>query len=245
MSKLNFVLVHGGFHGGWCWRFVAEELRATGHAVTTPTQTGLGERQHLLRPGLTLETFTQDVVSHLECEELSDVILVGHSFGGLSISGAAERVPHLIRHLVYLDSLIIAPGQTPYGALPPDVVALRRRSCTDINGVSCFTPIPVEAFGIPADHPHAQWVQRRLTPHPESLYDSPLPIKNPVGNGLPRTYIACTAPQLSSVAASQAWARAEPGWDWIEMKACHDVMVTQPQELSRLLVRIANRPGAQ
>ena len=109
---MNFVLIHGGFHGGWCWRLVAARLRAQGHAVTHPTHTGMGERRHLLRPDLSLDTFIDDLVNHLETEELADVVLVGHSFGGLSISGAADRVPHRIRHLVYLDSLIIQPGQT-------------------------------------------------------------------------------------------------------------------------------------
>ena len=236
---MNFVLVHGGFHGGWCWKLVAERLKAMGHAVTHPTSTGFGERRHLLRADLSLDTLVQDLVNHLEAEELTDVVLVGHSFGGLSISGAADRVPRRIRHLVYLDSLIIQPGQTPFGALPADVVAQRRQSCQDYGGVRCFPPLPVTAFGIPPDHPDAAWVQRRLTPQPESLYDSVLHLENPVGNGLPCTYVACTKPLLASVAGSQAWARSQPGWRWVEMDACHDAMVTEPDRLASLLSEIA------
>lgn len=235
---MNFVLIHGGFHGGWCWRLVAARLRALGHTVTHPTHTGMGERRHLLRPDLSLDTFVDDLVSHLETEELADVVLVGHSFGGLSISGAADRVPHLIRHLVYLDSLIVQPGQTPFGALPPEVVAQRRQSCIEFDGVRCFPPLPVTAFGIPSDHPHAAWVQRRLSPQPESVSLSPLNLANPVGNGLPRTYVACTQPQLAAVASSQAWVKSQPGWQWRELQGCHDVMITEPDQLSALLVEI-------
>lgn len=232
---MNFVLVHGGFHGGWCWRLVADRLNAMGHRVTCPTSTGLGERRHLLRADLSLDTLVHDLVNHLQAEELSDVVLVGHSFGGLSISGAADRVPQRIRHLVYLDSLIIQPGQTPFDALPDDVVAQRRQSCKVFDGVRCFPPMPVTAFGIPPDHPNAAWVLRQLTPQPESLYDSVLALDNPVGNGLPCTYIACTRPLLASVASSQAWARSQPGWRYIEIDACHDVMVTEPERLATML----------
>ena len=128
---MNFVLIHGGFHGGWCWRFVAARLRALGHQVSCPTHTGMGERRHLLRADLTLDTFAQDILAHLYEEELTEVVLVGHSFGGLSVSLVADRVPERIRHLVYLDALLIAPGQTPYGALPPEVIEQRKKSCVE------------------------------------------------------------------------------------------------------------------
>lgn len=236
---MNFVLVHGGFHGGWCWRLVADRLRALGHRVSHPTSTGFGERRHLLRADLSLDVLVLDLVNHLQAEELTDVVLVGHSFGGLSISGAADRVPQRIRQLVFLDSLILQPGQTVFGALPPEVVAQRRQSCAQFDGVRCFPAPPVTAFGIPPEHPDAAWVERRLTPQPESLYDSPLALANPVGNGLPSTYIACTNPALPAVASSQAWARAQPGWRWMEMDTGHDVMVTEPQRLARLLVEMA------
>lgn len=94
----TYVLLHGAWHGGWCWKRVAEPLRASGHQVYTPTQTGLGERSHLLSENLTLDIFIQDLVNVLEWEDLTDVVLVGHSFGGVVITGAADRVPGRIRH---------------------------------------------------------------------------------------------------------------------------------------------------
>ncbi len=94
---LTFVLVHGAFHGGWCWRHVADRLRATGAAVFTPTMTGLGERAHLLSRAVGIETFFNDVTGLIAAEELNDVVLVGHSFGGVVISGAADRIPDKVR----------------------------------------------------------------------------------------------------------------------------------------------------
>ena len=118
MTGNTFVLLHGAWHGGWCWHDVAVLLRAQGHSVTAPTQTGLGERRHLLSGAITLETFVQDLVEHLEAEEIEDAILVGHSFGGMAISGAADRVPQRIRHLVYLDSMVLEDGQAFFDVLP-------------------------------------------------------------------------------------------------------------------------------
>ena len=96
----TFVLVHGAWHGGWCWSRVADRLRLAGHQVFTPTQTGLGERKHLLSREITLDTFTRDIANVIEAEELSNVVLVGHSFGGLAISGVADAMPDRLRHLV-------------------------------------------------------------------------------------------------------------------------------------------------
>src|SRR5689334_9251064 len=126
-SGKTYVLVHGAWHGGWCWRDVAQALRQVGHRVSTPTQTGLGERNHLLSKDITLDTFALDIVNHIEADELNDVILVGHSFAGTSISGVADRIPGRIRHLVYLDSVILENGQSPFSVLPADVVAARRK----------------------------------------------------------------------------------------------------------------------
>src|SRR5215831_8725724 len=101
-SPKTFVLVHGAWHGGWCWTRVAERLRGAGHRVFTPTLTGLGDRAHLLSPQVGLDTFVQDIVATLEIEDLTDSILVGHSFAGATITGAADRVPERIAHLTYL-----------------------------------------------------------------------------------------------------------------------------------------------
>ncbi len=114
-----YVLVHGAWHGGWCWGKVAERLRAAGHRVFTPTLTGLGDRAHLIAPNVGLATHVEDVVATLEMEDLSDVVLVGHSFGGAVISGVADARADRIRRLVFLDSFLVQSGQSPFSQLPP------------------------------------------------------------------------------------------------------------------------------
>src|ERR1043166_5206938 len=104
----TFVLVHGTWHGGWCWIRVARLLRAQGHEVYTPTLTGLGARSHLMRPGIDLATHIADVVNLIKWEGLKDVVLVGHSYGGFVISGVAEQVP--IASIVFLDSFVPENG---------------------------------------------------------------------------------------------------------------------------------------
>src|SRR5205823_2243207 len=111
-AMATFVLVHGGFHGGWCWRKVAPLLRSAGHEVYTPTLTGLGERAHLLGPGITLETHAQDVLGVLTHEELSDVILVGHSMAGTVITVVVDTAPERLAHLVYLDASVPRDGES-------------------------------------------------------------------------------------------------------------------------------------
>src|SRR5919199_3344231 len=234
----TYVLLHGAWHGGWCWRPVADALRAKGHRVFTPTQTGLGERRHLLSRAITLDTFVADLANVIEAEDLQDVILVGHSFGGLAISGVADRMPERIRHLVYLDSLVLEGGQSPFGVLPPDVVATRRKLVAEQGLGIAIPPPPVTAFGIPEDHPDAAWVRRHLTPHPVGTYESPLRLEHSVGNGRPRTYIHCTNPSYAALEGSRQLVRRQQGWQWKEIATGHDAMVTAPAELAHMLIEI-------
>jgi pimeloyl-ACP methyl ester carboxylesterase len=237
-SAKTYVLLHGAWHGGWCWRPVADALRAQGHRVFTPTQTGLGERRHLLSREITLDTFVADVANLIEMEDLQDIILVGHSFGGLTISGVADRMPDRIRHLVYLDSLVLEGGQSPFGVLPPDVVAARRKLAAEQGlGIAIPPPSPT-AFGVPEDHPQAAWVRQHLTPHPVGTYESPLRLEHPIGNGRPRTYIHCTNPNYAPLEGSRQLVRRQQGWQWKEIATGHDAPVLAPAELARMLIEI-------
>ena len=238
-SGQTFVLVHGAWHGGWCWRRVADRLRAAGHQVFTPTQTGLGERKHLLSKDITLDTFTTDIANVIEAEELGKVVLVGHSFGGNAISGVADRMPDRIRHLVYLDSLMIEGGKSPFDNLPADVVAARRKAADESSGGLSLPNPPPSAFGV-SDAADTEWVKRRLTPHPLSTYTSKLNVKGAVGNNLPRTYIHCTNPSYAALQASRDWVKAQPGWRWAEISTGHDAMVTAPDELARMLIGVSS-----
>jgi pimeloyl-ACP methyl ester carboxylesterase len=130
----TYALVHGAWGGGWIRRPVADGLRAKGHRVFTPTQTGLGERRHLLSRDITLDTFVADIAGVLEAEELTDVILIGHSFGGSAVSGVADRVGERIRHLVYLDALLPENGRNAFSVLPQGIEADRRRQVAEQGG---------------------------------------------------------------------------------------------------------------
>lgn len=235
-SPKTFVLVHGACHGGWCWKKLTPLLQATGHSVYTPTQTGLGERSHLLQPGLGLDVFIEDIANVLIWEDLRDVILVGHSFGGITITGLADRMPDRIRHLVYLDSLIVQDGESPMDILPPEVARARQEESLAISGgLTMAVPSP-ELFGVtdPAD---AQWLHERCTPHPMSTYEDRLPLRHAVGNGLPVTYIAVT-PYYGPTTSSREYAKSRNDWTYLEMAAGHDAMVTNPQDLASLLLAI-------
>ena len=233
----NFVLLHGAFHGGWCWRDVAAPLRAHGHIVFTPTQTGLGERRHLLSADITLDTFVQDLVEVMIAEDITDAVLVGHSFGGNAISGVADLMPERVRHLVYLDSMILEHGDSPFSRLRPEVAAERTRLAQASGGLSIPPPAPA-AFGVP-DGAGADWLRERLTPHPFATFTSKLTLRHPVGNGRPCTYIVCTDPIYGPLQSSRDWVQGRPGWAWREIATGHDAMVTAPGALAAMLEEIA------
>ncbi len=232
-ASTTFVLVHGAWHGGWCWSPVASILRGRGHTVVTPTQTGLGERSHLLSPAINLEVFIADIVNVLVWEELTDVVLVGHSFGGAAISGAADRAADRIRQLVYLDALILDNGQSGLSQLPADVREPRTRAAQRSSAGLTMPAPPPSAFGI-TDLVQTAWVGRRLTPHPFATYTSPLQLASPVAHGLPTSYIVCADPIYSPLAASRDWAKAH-GWKMTDIASGHDAMVIAPVLLADLL----------
>jgi pimeloyl-ACP methyl ester carboxylesterase len=229
----TYVLVHGAWHGGWCWSKVASILRARGHTVVTPTQTGLGERAHLLSKTIDLDLFVTDITNVIKYEDLNDIVLVGHSFGGNAISGVADAMRERIRQLVYLDAVILENGQSVFSQLPKDVVETRTKAAQETSGGLSIPAPPPAAFGT-SDAAQTQFVQSRFTPHPFSTFVSPLKLVNKVGNGLPVTYITCTDPVYKPLEASRNWVKAA-GWKTIEIKSGHDAMVIAPDRLSDLL----------
>jgi len=229
----TFVLVHGAWHGGWCWSKVASILRARGHTVVTPTQTGVGERAHLLSKSIDLDVFAADMTNVLKYEDLNDVVLVGHSFGGNAISGVADTMRDRIRQLVYLDAVILENGQSVFGQLPKDAVDARTKAAQETSGGLSIPAPPPSAFGI-ADAAQAQFIQSRLTPHPFNTFVSPLRLTHKVGNGLPVTYIMCTDPIYRPLEASRTWVKAA-GWKTLEIRSGHDAMVIAPDRLADLL----------
>lgn len=235
-SQKTYVLLHGAWHGAWCWKRVTPVLRAAGHEVYTPTQTGLGERSHLLNADVNLETFAQDLINVLVWEDLNDVILVGHSFAGNAITAVADRMPERIRHLVYLDALIPESGKSVFSLLPPEVVQGRRDLAQKTSGgLSIPAPGP-DKLGV-LDEADAAWIKAKCTPHPIATYEDALTFNNPPGNGLPVTYIAVT-PYYAPTTASRDYAKTRTDWTYLEIEAGHDAMVTSPRALNEILLNI-------
>lgn len=227
-----YVLVHGGFMGGWVWREVANYLRAAGHEVFTPTLTGLGERAHLANPETDLNTNIQDIVGVVECEDLSQVILVGYSHGGMVITGVAERVPDRISRLVYLDALVPKDGQSLFDVCGPEL-AKQFFDLAREHGDGWHVPV------LPPNPPKWQ-------PQPIKTVTQPLKVKNPAAIVIPRAYIHCTIrpkehplalawPALDN-AAEEA---RQHGWWYREISADHGVVFTMPKELAELLLELA------
>ncbi|MBP1180913.1 alpha/beta fold hydrolase [Methylobacterium sp. PvR107] len=231
----TYVLVHGAYGGGWIWRDVASELRRQGHQVWTPTQTGLGDRSHLLSREITVDTHVQDVANLIEMEDLHDIVLVGHSYGGMAVTGIADRMTDRISRIVYLDALIPENGDSAF-ALLPDGMANARRKAAFEQGAGVALPVPgPDAFPIPAG-PSKDWFMQRLRPHPIGTYESPLRLSKPAGAGLPVTYVAYTNPALASIEPSRQRARSKAGWHYRELPVPHDVEVANPEKVVAVLL---------
>ena len=233
------VLVHGSWHGAWCWRRVLPRLRAAGVEAHAVTLTGVGERAHLLSHNITIHTHVQDIVGLIEAEELASVVLVGHSYAGNLITCAADRLqrahPGLLKHLVYLDAGIPEPGNSWSTPHTPETVAKRVAEGQASGGLS-FPPPDASVFGLSgADR---DWVNRRQTPQPFAVYQQPLHFDAARVAALPRTFIDCTNPTLPTIAASRIRVRQEPGWEVHEMRTGHDPMVSEPQALADLLLGV-------
>jgi pimeloyl-ACP methyl ester carboxylesterase len=230
----DFVLVHGSWHGAWCWRRVLPLLWSAGHRAFAVSLTGVGERSHLGLKTVTLDTHIADVASVIEAEELLDAILVGHSYGGMVITGVADRVAARLRHLVYLDAAVPRPGESWSAHHSSDTQATRRRSIAE-QGL--LPPPDPSIFGLSgADR---AWVARRQTPQPGALYDAPLQFDADRVAALPRTFIDCTSPPLATIAPMRERVRSEPGWNVVEIATGHDAMISAPKALVDVLLSLA------
>ena len=238
----TFVLVHGSWHGGWCWRKVTPLLRAAGHEVYTPTLTGLGARAHLLTGGVDLTTHIQDIVSLLFYEDLAEVVLVGHSYAGVVISGVAARTPERLASLIYLDAYLPMEGQSLFDVLSPEEREAGQAALA--TGMGLRQPVPPAILGI-TDPTMAAWVAARLTPHPFSTYAQAIPVGIPVSAALPRAFIHCTAGPTAPRFATFAQQARAAGWAVRELATGHDAMLTAPQPLVELLLELGGlaEPG--
>jgi pimeloyl-ACP methyl ester carboxylesterase len=222
----TYLICHGAWSGGWSWRKIRTLLHQAGHEVFTPTYTGLGERAHLAHPMVDLETHIQDILGVIEYEDLSNFILVGHSYGGMVVTGVADRVPEHVRHLVYLDAFVPSDGQ----------------SLNDLTGQERQA---VERWLIPPNPPAPDtaqadlaWTVLRRRHQPARCFSQRLRIANP-NPRFPRSYILCTkkaGPDVFRQFADRF--RVDPGWRFQEMDASHSPNVTEPEGLAARLLAI-------
>jgi pimeloyl-ACP methyl ester carboxylesterase len=228
----TFVLVHGAWHGGWCWIKTTRLLTDAAHVVYTPTLTGLGERAHLARPEIDLDTHVQDVVAVLEAEDLKNVVLVGHSYGGMVVSAVAARVRNRITRLVYLDAFVPEAGQSCFALMPPERAEAFRKAAADADGwrVPALAP---ERFGITSQR-DTEWAQRRLVPQPLQTFEQPL--ASVPSADVPRTYVYCSKPAIGVFDRFAERLREDRKWRFHDVKTGHDAMVTAPGEIAKILM---------
>lgn len=237
--EVPFVLVHGAWHGAWCWERVAPLLQARQRAIHPPTLSGMGERAAELSVAIDLDTHIADVAQYIEQRDLRDVVLVGHSYAGLVISGVADRLgPARLRRLVYLDALVLDSGQSLASFLGPGWSRFADAAREKGGGIG-VPALPPAAFGVLDPQDHA-WVASRLTAHPVHTFDRPLMLRQPLGNGVPKVYIDCHSPGMPAVAPFKVKVRAQEGWAAYESLATgHDAMITEPSGLAQLLLKHA------
>jgi pimeloyl-ACP methyl ester carboxylesterase len=250
----NFVLVHGAWHGAWCWQRVLPLLRTGGHTAHAVTLTGVGERAHLLSRDISLQTHIADVVNLIEAEELQDVVLVGHSYAGMVVTGAADHLLAMqaqqtqqaqrLRHLVYLDASVPKPGEA-WGDKHSEATRSARAAAAAAHPLGALLPPDASVFGL--EGLDAAWVNRRQTPHPFGPYTDPLQFDMARLGAVPRTFVDCVNPPLATINASRERARSAATWDghWLPkaklvvMNTGHDPMVSSPRELADVLLRCA------
>lgn len=230
----DFVLVHGAWHGAWCWRKLLPGLWRAGHRAFAVDLTGLGARRHLFRPSLELADHVTDVVQTLDNEELQHAVLVGHSYAGLVVTGAADQRPQRVSALVYLDAVVPEPGESWSSTHTPSTQAERRATIAAQGGLP---PPDPAAFGLQGED--RDWVLRQQSPHPGGCYDEPLAFDPTRWARLRRVFIDCHAPALPTIAESRARAQRQPGWELHAMATGHDPMVSAPDALLGLLLDVA------
>ena len=237
----TYILVHGAWHGSWCWKRVRQALQARGHQVFTPTLTGIGERSHLLSPQVNLETHIADVVNLIRWEELSQVVLCGHSYGGCVVTGVADRISESIAELVYLDAFVPENGQSLHDLLPPEVRNAQLQGAQQIGDGWKVPPIPAEVFQVNARD--LDWVNRQCTMQPLATFQQPVRLTGGIARIKNITFILASGWAPSPFSPFYERAKAK-GWKTLTMSCGHDVMLDLPEELTQELLAASPRTQA-
>jgi len=217
-----FVLVHGAWHGGWCWRRVADRLADQGHRVYAPSLTGLADRSHLLAEGVNLSTHVTDIANLVRWEELKDIVLVGHSYGGMVITGVADRLSERIAALVYLDAYVPESGQSMQDLRP-----------RELPNALAAEPTPAETFRV--NEADRAWVDRLCTPHPVAAITERLQLTGAYRAVRRRVYIRAGDYPNPVFQATYERLKDDAGWSAHSLPCGHDVMVDMPDALAEIV----------
>jgi pimeloyl-ACP methyl ester carboxylesterase len=232
----TFVVAHGAWSAGWAWKKMHPLLRARGHRLVTPTYTGLGERAHLADPDVDLNTHIEDIIGVLHAEDLEDVVLVGHSYGGMVATGVADRAPERLAQLVYLDAFVPRNGEALLDLVSAEARDDMRKAAGESGEGWRIPPNPLPPD---TDQIDVSWIMPRRVMQPLETFEQPISLTG-AGDLLPRTYIYCTRPAPGDVFRQFAErARSEPRWRSLEIDASHSPHVTAPQALADLLSSLA------
>jgi pimeloyl-ACP methyl ester carboxylesterase len=236
-STPTFVLVHGAWHGGWCWQRVQAQLVSQGHRVYAQSLTGLGDRAHLLHPGITLATHVDDVVNLVEWEDLDSIVLCGHSYGGMVITGAAERLLPRIRAIVYLDAFVPdGPNLSMLDLVGPASRA-QREAIVQQSGTGYLPPLSAEAMRV--NMADRAWVDSKTTPHPFQTWKDGFPSVTAHERVARKFYVRATGLPSAVYDRTAQDRRSRPGWSVLTLPVGHDVMVDAPRDVVDILVRAA------
>jgi len=231
----TFVLVHGAWSGAHGFRLVRPLLRAAGHEVFTPSLTGIGERVHLASPQVTLSTHVRDVVNTILYEDLSEIVLLGFSYGGFVVTGAIEHVGDRVRHVVYLDAFVPDDGDTLLGLLGTG------RPAAITLGEEWLLPPPAREYDDPVQ---AEFANARRVPHPIGCFTEPVRLSRPLeDHPFTRTYIKATSDPPDALGAKALWdtsarLRHSPAWTYVEVASNHMIPVNRPEELAKILLEL-------
>ena len=234
-AQKTFVLIHGAWHGGWCWRRVSDLLEKKGHKVFTPTLTGLGERSHLLSKDINLDTHITDVVNVFKWEDLKDVCLVLHSYGGWPGSGAIEQVGDRISSVVYLDAFKPEDGQR--GADYSSEFSRKALQEALAKGEAGRAAPPPAAFHV--NEKDRAWVASKVTNQPNGVVFQPIKLTGARERVAKKTYIRAPIYKQDAFDKAYAECKANPSWKTFETKAGHDVMVDEPEWLADVLLQVS------
>jgi pimeloyl-ACP methyl ester carboxylesterase len=233
-ASRTFLLIHGSFVGGWCWRRVSDPLEKQGHKVFCPTLTGLGERSHLLSKDINLDTHITDIVNVAKWEDLNDICLVVHSYGGWIGSGALEQIGDRVSSIIWVDAFKPADGQRPI-----DLTAFRAPFLdAEKKGEAGVQPPPGKPGPIFVNEKDSAYVASKLTAHPVGTYFQPIKLFGAREKVAKKTYVRATK-SLPNFDSALAECKADKSWSTFEIECGHMVMLDAPGRLTEILLQTA------